>query len=179
MSSRSADEPTDPPRRRRRIVFRVKTPTQRKRRELLRLSRNWPDRKVRVGPGYTSISILVNEERTSLVNEERTSLKRIRLRVRKALAAKDFKRLRPGPLGRLLPLPAPGARRRGHPKKKSVADAPEASPTEPMSSYTPKQRETFLKGLGILARVAIRAHMERQAPGSGTAPDDGGGEEEG
>ena len=46
-----------------------------------------------------------------------------------------------------------------------------------MSSYTPKQRETFLKGFRILAKVAVRAHMERQALGSKTAPDDGGEEE--
>ena len=31
----------------------------------------------------------------------------------------------------------------------------------------------------ILAKVAVRAHMEQQVPGSKTAPDDGGGEEEG
>ena len=48
--------------------------------------------------------------------------------------------------------------------------------TELMSSYTPKQRETLLKGFRILAKVAVRAHMERQAPGSMTAPDDDGEE---
>ena len=46
-----------------------------------------------------------------------------------------------------------------------------------MSSYTPKQREVFLNGFRILARVAIRVHMERQALASKTAPDDGGEEE--
>ena len=46
------------------------------------------------------------------------------------------------------------------------------------SSYTPKQRETLLKGFRILTKVAVRAHMKRQEAGSGTAPDDGGGEEE-
>ena len=45
--------------------------------------------------------------------------------------------------------------------------------TELLSSYTPKQRETLLKGLRILAKVAVRAHMERKAPGSRTEPDDG------
>ena len=49
--------------------------------------------------------------------------------------------------------------------------------TELMSSYTPKQRETLLKGFRILAKVAVRAHMERQAPGSTTAPDDASVEE--
>ena len=49
--------------------------------------------------------------------------------------------------------------------------------SELLSSYTPKQRETFLKGFRILAKVAVRAHMKRQEAGSGTAPDDGGEEE--
>ena len=44
-----------------------------------------------------------------------------------------------------------------------------------LSSYTPKQREALLKGFRILAQVAVRAHMERQAPR--TAPDDDGEEE--
>ena len=35
--------------------------------------------------------------------------------------------------------------------------------SELMSSYTPKQRETLLKGFRILAKVAVRAHMERTA----------------
>ena len=47
---------------------------------------------------------------------------------------------------------------------------------ELLSSYTPKQRETFLKGFRILAKVAVRAHMKRQGAGSDAAPD-GGGEE--
>ena len=48
---------------------------------------------------------------------------------------------------------------------------------ELLSSYTPKQRETLLKGFRILAKVAVRAHLERQAPGSRTAADDDGQEE--
>ena len=40
---------------------------------------------------------------------------------------------------------------------------------ELLSSYTPKQRETLLKGFRILAKVAVRAHMKRQEAGSGTA----------
>ena len=44
--------------------------------------------------------------------------------------------------------------------------------TELMSRYTPRQREAVLKELRILAKVAVRAHMERQASGSRTAPDD-------
>ena len=49
--------------------------------------------------------------------------------------------------------------------------------SELLSSYTPKQRETLLKGFRILARVAVRARMERQASGSNTAPDEGGQKE--
>ena len=49
--------------------------------------------------------------------------------------------------------------------------------TELLSSYTPKQRETLLKGFRILAKVAVRAHMKRQAAGSDAAPDDGGEEQ--
>ena len=98
-------------------------------------------------------------------------MKRIRRRVRKALAAKGFKRLRPDPLGLLLPVPGPGARRRGHPKKKSVADAPEASLTEPMSSYSAEERERVRHGLGMLARMVVRAHLRRQASRSGAVPE--------
>ena len=47
-----------------------------------------------------------------------------------------------------------------------------------MSSYSPKQREAFLKALHTQAQVAIRTHMERLAVGSRAAPDDDGGEEE-
>ena len=49
--------------------------------------------------------------------------------------------------------------------------------SELLSSYTPKQRETLLKGFRILAKVAVRAHMERQAAGPYDVPDDDGGEE--
>ena len=49
---------------------------------------------------------------------------------------------------------------------------------ELMAGYTPKQRETFLKGFRILADVAVRAHIERQAPGSRDTPDGSGEEEE-
>ena len=50
--------------------------------------------------------------------------------------------------------------------------------TELLSSYTPKQRETLLKGFRILAKVAVRAHMKRQTAGSRTTPDDNVGEDE-
>ena len=43
-----------------------------------------------------------------------------------------------------------------------------------LSSYTPRQREKVLKGLRILARVAIRSYMEEQA---GSQAEDDGEEE--
>ena len=64
-----------------------------------------------------------------------------------------------------------------HERKRPAGDVPDETLTELMSSHTPKQRDAILKGIGILVRVAIRAHLERQASGSRTAPDDGGEEE--
>ena len=49
------------------------------------------------------------------------------------------------------------------------------TPGELLPSYTQKQRETLLKGFRILARVAVRAHMEQQA--AKTASADSGEEE--
>ena len=34
---------------------------------------------------------------------------------------------------------------------------------DPLASYTPQQRRAILKGLRILARVAIRSYMRQQA----------------
>ena len=42
---------------------------------------------------------------------------------------------------------------------------------ELMAGYTPKQREAFLKGFRILADVAVRAHIQRQAAASRDVPD--------
>ena len=39
----------------------------------------------------------------------------------------------------------------------------DASQDRFMSSYTPEQRRVIRQGLRILARVAVRAHMRRQA----------------
>ena len=50
--------------------------------------------------------------------------------------------------------------------------------SELLSSNTPKQRGTLLKWFRILAKVAVRAHIQRQAPASRDAPV-GGREEEG
>ena len=49
-----------------------------------------------------------------------------------------------------------------------------------MPSYTPEHRRAVLKGLRILARVAIRSYMEEQATASPRAEVEAdGGEEEG
>ena len=49
-----------------------------------------------------------------------------------------------------------------------------------MPSYTPEHRRAVLKGLRILARVAIRSYMEEQAAASPQAEaEEDGGEEEG
>ena len=65
-----------------------------------------------------------------------------------------------------------GKRRRRRPGE----DGPDDSLDALLSSYTPKQREKVLKGLRVLARVAIRSFMEDEAARS-QAED--GGEEEG
>ena len=36
-------------------------------------------------------------------------------------------------------------------------------PDDPLAGYTPQQRKTIIKGLRILARVAIRSYMREQA----------------
>ena len=66
-------------------------------------------------------------------------------------------------------------------KRRSRGMRPEAngrdeSPAELIAGYTPKQREAYLRGLRILAKVAVRAHMRRKAAELETAQD-GGGEE--
>ena len=62
--------------------------------------------------------------------------------------------------------------RRRRRKDRELEDALETS----MPSYTPEHRRAVLKGLRILARVAIRSYMEEQAARS--RDQDGGGEEE-
>ena len=65
-----------------------------------------------------------------------------------------------------------GKRRRRRPGE----GGPDESLDELLSSYTPKQREKVLKGLRVLARVAVRSFMEDEAARS---QDEDGGEEEG
>ena len=59
-------------------------------------------------------------------------------------------------------------------RKRPGEDGPDDSLDALLSSYTPRQREKVLKGLRILARVAIRSYMEEEADRAGD-----GGEEEG
>ena len=61
-------------------------------------------------------------------------------------------------------------------RRRPGEDGPDDSLDALLSSYTPRQREKVLKGLRILARVAIRSYMEEEAERS-QAED--GGEEEG
>ena len=65
-----------------------------------------------------------------------------------------------------------GKRRRKRPDE----DRPDESLDELLSSYTPKQREKVLRGLRVLARVAVRSYMEDEAARS---QDENGSEEEG
>ena len=60
--------------------------------------------------------------------------------------------------------------------KRPGEDGPDDSLDALLASYTPKQREKVLKGLRILAQVAIRSYMEEEADRS---QDDDGNEEEG
>ena len=61
---------------------------------------------------------------------------------------------------------------RRRPKGRELEDALESS----MPSYSPEHRRAVLKGLRILARVAIRSYMEEQA--SRSQAEDGGEEEQ-
>ena len=64
-----------------------------------------------------------------------------------------------------------GKRRRKRPGE----DRPDDSLDALLSSYTPKQREKVLRGLRVLARVAVRSFMEDEAARS-QDEDDGDGE---
>ena len=56
---------------------------------------------------------------------------------------------------------------RNRQKKRRGLDAPDTSADSPMESYTPQQLRTIRKGLRILAKVAVRAHMRRNAAHAG------------
>ena len=64
-----------------------------------------------------------------------------------------------------------GKRRRKRPGE----DGPDDSLDALLSSYTPREREKVLKGLRVLARVAVRSFMEDEAARS---QDEDDGEEE-
>ncbi len=66
---------------------------------------------------------------------------------------------------------------KGRPKRPGE-DGPDDSLDALLSSYTPRQREKVLKGLRILARVAIRSYMEEEADASKESQAEDGGEEE-
>ena len=61
-------------------------------------------------------------------------------------------------------------------RRRRPGERPDDSLDELLSSYTPKQREKVLRGLRVLARVAVRSFMEDEAARS---QDENGGEEEG
>ena len=42
-------------------------------------------------------------------------------------------------------------------------DSGDEGSDDPLAEYTPQQRKTIIKGLRILARVAIRSYMREQA----------------
>ena len=42
-------------------------------------------------------------------------------------------------------------------------DKGDDKPDDPLAAYTPQQRRTIIKGLRILARVAIRSYLREQA----------------
>ena len=69
-----------------------------------------------------------------------------------------------------------GKRRRRRPKGRELED----SLAQSMPSYSPEHRRAVLKGLRILARVAIRSYMEEKAEASSRSEAlENGGEEEG
>ena len=67
----------------------------------------------------------------------------------------------------------PNRRGRG---KRADGDGRDESTAGLYASYTPKQREAYLRGLRLLAKFAVRAHMRRYMPELETAQD--GAEEE-
>ena len=62
-------------------------------------------------------------------------------------------------------------------RKRPARNTTDDSLADLMPSYAPKQRETFLKGFRILAKVAVRAHLHRQSAAA-PRPDDGPEEED-
>ncbi len=63
-------------------------------------------------------------------------------------------------------------------RKKPDRNAPDDSLDALLPSYTPKQREKVVRGLRVLARVAIRSYMEEEAERSRAEADDAGEEDD-
>ena len=63
---------------------------------------------------------------------------------------------------------------RENPPDSAGDDKRDASRDDPLAPYTPQQRRAIIKGLRILARVAIRSYMREQA--EQTQADKDGGE---
>ena len=55
-----------------------------------------------------------------------------------------------------------------------TGDEQDVSRDDALASCTPQQRRTIIKGLRILARVAIRSYMREQAEQAQDAADGGG-----
>ena len=64
-------------------------------------------------------------------------------------------------------------------RRRPAGEVPDESLAELLSAYTPKQRNAFIKGFRILADVAIRTHMKRQAGADAGDPAGDDAEEEG
>ena len=65
------------------------------------------------------------------------------------------------------------SRKRRNQSNGAEADRREECPPELMQGYTPSQREAFQTGLRILAKVAARVHMRREAVEHDTEQDTG------
>ena len=65
----------------------------------------------------------------------------------------------------------------GQEKPGRDGEQPEESPSELMAGYTPKQRETFQRGLRIWARVAVRSYIRRKEAESQISLAEGGEED--
>ena len=65
-----------------------------------------------------------------------------------------------------------GDAKRNNGRRKSAEQKLEDALERSMPSYSLEERMAVLKGMRILARVAIRTYMEEQAAGSGAATDD-------
>ena len=66
---------------------------------------------------------------------------------------------------------------RENPPDSAGDDKRDASRDDPLAAYTPQQRRAIIKGLRILARVAIRSYMREQAEqarGEGDGGEEGG-----